>query len=74
MSLLIRLIRLYYTIFSRVRGGDADIIAQLERENAEDVQAGRRSRRGKESLQDARSKYQFDLLQGDDTANKMMLQ
>ena len=71
MSLLIRL---YHTISARVRGSDADIIEQLERENAEDVQAGRRSRRGKEGLQDARSKYQFDLLQGDDTANKMMLQ
>ena len=70
MSLLIRL---YHTIFARARG-DAALIEQLERQNAEDVQAGRRSRRGKENLQDARSKYQFDLLQGDDTANKMMLQ
>ena len=70
MSLLIRL---YNTIFARSRG-DAALIEQLERENAEDVQAGRRSRRGKEGLQDARSKYQFDLLHGDDTANKMMLQ
>ena len=71
MSLLLRL---YHTIFARVRGKDADIIEQFERHNAEDVQAGRRSRRGNDSLQDARSKYQFDLLQGDDTANKMMLQ
>ena len=71
MSLLLRL---YHTIFARVRGKDGDIIEQLERHNAEDVQAGRRSRRGNDSLQDARSKYQFDLLQGDDTANKMMLQ
>ena len=71
MSLVIRL---YHSILARVRGSDSDFIEQLERENAEDVQAGRRSRRSKDSVQDAKSKYQFDLLQGDDTANKMMLQ
>ena len=71
MSLLVRL---YNTIHARIRGSDAAIIEQLERQNAEDVQSGRRSRKGNESLQDARSKYQFDMLQGDDTANKMMLQ
>ncbi len=71
MSLLMRLC---HTIFARVRGSDAALIEQLERENAEDVQAGRRSRRGNDSLQDTRSKYQYDLLHGDDTANKMMLQ
>ena len=71
MSLVIRL---YHSILARVRGSDSDFIEQLERENAEYVQDGRRSRRSKDSVQDAKSKYQFDLLQGDDTANKMMLQ
>ena len=71
MSLVMRL---YHAIRTRVRGSDANYIEQLERENAEDVQAGRRSRRANDSLQDARSKYQYDLLHGDDTANKMMLQ
>ncbi len=71
MSLLIRFC-LY--IIDRVRGNDSTLIKRLEIQNAEDVQAGRRTRRGKDSIQDAQSRYQFDLLHGDDTANKMMLQ
>ena len=71
MSLLTRF---YYTIRNRIRGSDSTLIERLEIQNAEDIQAGRRLRVKSGSLQAAKSKYDLDMLQGDDTANKMMLQ
>ena len=68
-------IRLCRSVVERVRGNSAPaLIDKLARENAEDVQASRRLRSSKGNIQDVKSQYQFDLLHGDDTANKMMLQ
>ena len=72
MSFVIRLCR---SILGRVRPeNDSVLIERLAKQNAEDVQANRRSRSPKGSVQDVKSKYQFDMVYGDDTANKMMLQ
>ena len=65
---------LYYNLFYRWRGGNERYVEQLERENREALGMGRKRRTSKESLQNVKSKYEFDLVHGDDTAGKMMLQ
>ncbi len=65
---------LYYNLLYRWRGGNERYVEKLERENREMLGMGRKRRTSKDNVQNVKSKYEFDLIHGDDTAGKMMLQ
>ncbi len=65
---------LYYNLFYRWRGGNERYVEKLERENREMLGMGRKRRTSKDNVQNVKSQYEFDLIHGDDTAGKMMLQ
>ena len=66
---------LFETLFSRWRmSGNLKYLEILERRNLEDLREGRKRKASHENIRDIRSKYQYDLLHGDETSNNMMLQ
>ncbi len=65
---------LYYNLLYRWHGGNELYVEKLERENREMLGMGRKRRTSKENVQNVKSKYEFDMIYGDDTAGKMMLQ
>ena len=65
---------LFETLFARWRvSGNLKYLKILERRNLEDLREGRKRKASHENIRDIRSKYQYDLLHGDETSNNMML-
>ena len=65
---------LFETLLTRWRvSSDLKYLEKLERENLEDVRAGRNHKASNEKVGDIKSRYQYDMLHGDETSNNMMV-
>lgn len=65
---------LFETLLTRWRvSRDLKYLEMLERQNLQDVREGGRHKASNGKISDVKSKYQYDMLHGDETSNNMMV-